>query len=657
MTQVPNAPRLFRRAISAYENGDLARSEKLCKATLSKSNDFFDAVHLLGVIKSKRRHFSDALLVFDKALILRPRNPDLLNNRGTAFAEIGKPAEALKSYDRALEYRSDFASAHNNRGCVLMTLERHEEALASYGKALVITPDCAEYMNNLGRALTKLRRYDDALACYDDALQQEPDYADALLNRAKTLEELRCFDEAVLCYTQILETADDKVEALLRRAGALNGAKRFADALLDQDEVLRLKPERHDTLLARGSTLVKLGRIDEAFAGFDRAETLGVDLTEVLINRCIALNDLNRLDEAMVTSEQAIARKPDHADAHNLRGLVLMNMERFDEAIEAFRHALELRPNFTFVQWNLAYLALLRGHYAEGWRQYEARRRQEGTRWTRLDGPEWRGEPLNGKRILLYAEQGFGDVIQFARYAGVLAAMGATVILGVYAPLAKLLHNADGQPEITIHGEHTPPYHYHLPLMSVPGVLGHDQNDTPAQAYLKGDDALTAAWAERLPSSTFKIGIAWQGSAAIPGRSLPLETFRPLSRLPGVSLISLQKSDGLDQLAALPADMKVETLGPDFDQGKDAFIDTVAVMMNLDLIISCDTAIAHLAGALGRPVWIVLKTVPDWRWMMDRLDSPWYASARLFRRKKDEEWSDTMDEISASVAELIRADR
>ncbi len=211
---------------------------------------------------------------------------------------------------------------------------------------------------------------------------------------------------------------------------------------------------------------------------------------------------------------------------------------------------------------------------------------------------------------------------------------------------------------IVRHGEATPEFDYHAPIMSVPFILGLDEKQIPGQIpddvpYLRADAARIAAWKARLPQSAFRIGIAWQGSKADPERWVPLAEFAPLSRVPGVTLISLQKTDGLDQLAELPAGMTVETLGPDFDAGPDAFLDTAAVMMNLDLIVSIDTGIAHLAGALGRPVWIALKYHPDWRWLLDRKDSPWYPTARLFRQRQKGEWGPVMEEIAAELASLV----
>ena len=644
--------RRLNRASLAYGRKDLARCIALCEDVLATDATNVEALHLMAVARSSAGDLG-GLLLFDRALALRPGDAELLNNRGTALAGFGRDADALESYRGAIELDADFAAAFNNCGCVLVKLERFDEALAQHGRAVVLSPDNAEYVGNLGRVFTRLRRYDEALACYEDAIGIDPTFTDAILNRAKTLEELKCFNEAVDCYTQALEAGADECGVRMRRSGALNAAKRYDEALADIEHVQSRVTDRPDLLVAWSSTIAKLGRIEEAVRGFERARELGVNPVDVFISRCLVFNDLDRLDEALWAAERALEAGPDNADAHNAHGLILMNQERFDEAIVSFRRALEIRPGFTFVEWNLAYLSLLRGNFVDGWRGYEARRRQEGTRWTRLDGPEWRGEPLTGKRILLYGEQGLGDTIQFARYVGLLARLGGTVILGIYAPLAKLFTVLDGTPEITLPGHRTPLYHYHLPLLSVPALLRHDEADTPGAPYLRADPATVAAWADKMPRAGFRIGIAWQGSGAIAGRSIPLEAFAPLSLIAGVSLISLQKSDGSDHGADVPRGMKLVTLGPDFDAGPDAFIDTAAAMMNLDLVVSCDTSVAHLAGALGRPHFVVLKPVPDWRWMLDREDSPWYPTARLFRRGPGEEWLAVMNRVASAVAAMV----
>jgi tetratricopeptide (TPR) repeat protein len=446
--------------------------------------------------------------------------------------------------------------------------------------------------------------------------------------------------------------AASRVEVLIQRANALCGLTRFEGALTVLDRLLTLYPDRRETLLQRGFVLSKLKRFDEAFNSYNDALALDADPADVLVNRAMAFLEMGRVDQALEEAQRALAMRPDSAVVHNLHGFVLMTVERFSDAIASYRTAILLRGDYPEATWNLGWTLLLLGNFAEGWRHYEVRRIR--TTWTRLKGPEWNGQPLQGKTLLLYAEQGYGDALQFVRFVRVAARMGARVILGVYGPVAALFSMMDEHPVIVRHGERTPDHDYHAPIMSMPFILGLDEKTFPADTpYLRADEARVATWKTCLPQSQFCVGIAWQGSKSDPTRWAPLAAFALLSRIPGVALISLQKTDGLEQLKDLPPGMKVEALGPNFDAGPDAFLDTAAVMMNLDLIVTIDTAIAHLAGALGRPVWIALKRVPEWRWMLERSDSPWYPTARLFRQKQAGEWAAVMEEMASELTRLV----
>jgi len=290
------------------------------------------------------------------------------------------------------------------------------------------------------------------------------------------------------------------------------------------------------------------------------------------------------------------------------------------------------------------------GSLAPGWEGYEWRRKGESWEPRDFAGPEWDGTAARGRRVLLYAEQALGDTIQFARFARTVAAAGADVILEVQPPLAKLMQTLPGVTVIA-KGAPLPAYDCHLPLMSVPYVmrLPGVSVDGP---YLAAEPERAERWERHLGGDGFRIGIAWRGNPKAPGpsRAIPLEAFRPLSRVPGVRLISLQKNDGVGELADLPDGMTVETLGPDFDSGPNAFLDAAAVMMSLDLVVTSDTSISHLAGALGRPVWIAMRHVTDWRWMANGEATPWYPTARLFKQTRRGDWDDVFARIASELA-------
>jgi hypothetical protein len=399
--------------------------------------------------------------------------------------------------------------------------------------------------------------------------------------------------------------------------------KRFAEALVSHDRALAFRPHDVGALSNRGIALALLGRFDEALASYDRALAIRPDHAEVLNNRGKAFREVKRLDEALASYDRALRFDPGNADHHLNRALLL----------------------------------LLTGSFADGWHEYEWRRKTKGRGERTFNAPEWAGEDVSGECLLFYSERGLGDTIQFARFARSAASRAARVVLEVPVALEGLLQRLHGGATIVRAGAPVPDFDRHLPLMSVPFVLGWTPEQGAAETpYLSADPVRVDRWSRRLPGGGFRVGIAWQGNPAAPadrGRSIPLRAFPPLGQIPGVRLISLQKGSGVEQMADLPPGMAVDSLGADFDSGPDAFLDTAAVMMHLDLIVTSDTAVAHLAGALGRPVWIALRHVPDWRWMLDCEDSPWYPTARLFRQRRTGDWNEVFERMTRELAQAV----
>ena len=460
-------------------------------------------------------------------------------------------------------------------------------------------------------------------------------------------------DEALRHISAALKIQPSNTAALANYALVLVTLGRLEQALASYDKALAIEPDYVDALLNRGNILLELKRLDEALASYDKALAIKADYVDVLKNRAIVLVKLNRLDEALASYDKALAIKPDYVDALANRGSVLTMLKRLDEALASYDRALEIRPGYPDALIDRGWLALLQGRYPEGWRDYESRRevKKLPALW-----PKWKGEDLREKRIIVYEEQGLGDVIQCCRFLTLLAARGAQVtflvrtslhrLLGPFKPAVRLV---DKPPTAEI-------FDFQSALMSLPGGLNTTLENIPADIpYLYPEEPLAALWRERLGSQGFKVGICWQGRPDYkdePGRSIPLRCFQPLAGVPRVRLISLQKHHGLDQLENLPADMRVETLGQDFDNGPDALVDTAAMMSSLDLIITSDTSIAHLAGALGRPVWVVLKHVPHWLWMLDRTDSPWYPTMTLYRQEVRDDWTTVFRALTDDLTKL-----
>ncbi len=602
----------------------------------------------------------EALASYDRALAVKPDNPEALNNRGDALKNLGRLEEAVASYDEAVTLKPDYADAHYKRGNALMKLGRAQKALASYVKALEIEPRRFEALNNCGVALISLGRAQEALASYDRVLAIKPDFLDAHNNRGVLLMDLGRAQEALASYDRALAIKPDYIDALNNRGNALRDLGRPEEALAMCDQALAIKPDFAEALNTRGAVLRQLKRPEEALASYGKSLAIKPDYPEAHNNRGNALRDLGRLEEAVASYERALALKPNYPEAHNNRGNALKDLGHLDEAMASYDKALAVKPSYDEAACNRGLLFLLLGKLESGWLDYERR-------WNRGNGarrkliapyPFWKGEDLSGKRIIVYEEQGFGDVIQFSRYLNKLSERGAQVAFLARPSLHRLLKSFT--PQIRLIDDHpaNEPFDYQSALLSLPTAFRTTLDTIPADGpYLRPEPALAAKWRDRVGGHGLKVGICWQGnptSKVDVGRSIPLRCFKALSAIPHVRLISLQKNYGLDQLAELGADLKIETLGPEFDAGADAFIDTAAVMSCLDLIVTSDTSIAHLAGALGRPAWAGLQWMPDWRWLLDRADSPWYPTMTLYRQKRMGDWDGVFERMAGDLARLSR---
>jgi hypothetical protein len=378
------------------------------------------------------------------------------------------------------------------------------------------------------------------------------------------------------------------------------------------------------------------------------------DYLDARYNLGNALKELGRLDEAIVCYRFALCLKPDDAATHCSLGNALMKQGYPHEAIARNHKALWLNPELAEAHNDLGILYLLMGWLDIGWPEYEWRWRSKHLVKHRreFDAPRWNGEPLDGRTILLYAEQGMGDALQFCRYLRMLATQ-ARVVLEIPRSLIKLLAPVSSTIDLVAKGDRLPPFDVHCPLLSLP-LMFKTRADTippPFSDMLIDPDRL-ARWRDRLPEQGFRVGIVWQGNPSYKDdqdRSLPLSTYAPLAKLPGVRLISLQKRHGLDQLERLPPGMDVHTLGSDFDDGPDAFLDTVGVMFNLDIIVTIDSAVGHLAGSLGRPVWLALQKVPHWPWKLEGESTPWYPSMRLFRQTAHGDWASVFSHMAEEL--------
>jgi len=544
----------------------------------------------------QRGRLAEAEMLYRQVLASEPRHFGSLHLLGVIASQRGDHAAALVRIDAALSLHDGDADAWNNRAIALRELKRLDEALAACDRAIALDGAHARAFTNRGSVLLDLNRPQEALASFDSAIALDPRLADAFCNR--------------------------------------------------------------------GNALMTLERLADALESYNRAVALAPDSAELLCRRGYALKDLNRLSEALASYDRAIALEPTHYAAHSDRAVVLMEMDRLHEAMASFDAAVALKADCAEALNNRGMAKLLTGDYRGGWADHEWRwkARTFGGERPQSGAPEWEGEEIADKRILVFGEQGLGDVIQFARYVPLLVRKGARATLLVKPSLVRLLSTLEGAIEIVAALGESDRFDVQCPLMGLPKRFGTEVETIPNSVpYLKAEEDRVARWKQHLGDEGFRIGIAWRAKIGstlgvrLHGerRSLRLAELAPLGRIAGVRLISLQKQHGLEQLQEMPSDVRVETLGPDFDEGPDAFLDTAAVMRHLDLVVTVDTAIAHLAGALAMRTWVALRKVPDWRWLLERSDTPWYPTLRLYRQEKDGDWAGVISGMEQHLAALM----
>lgn len=426
-------------------------------------------------------------------------------------------------------------------------------------------------------------------------------------------------------------------------------------AVKSYDRALAVRPNSAEVLSNRGVALESLNRFDDALSSYDRSLALRPDSPEAWYNRGNVMRVLSRHDEALASYERAVALRPHYADAHNNRGQTLRDLKRYEEALTSYDAALAADPTHTMAHCNAAAVRLLLGHFKQGWVDYEWRWKKPSViRLNRnFPQPQWRGEDIASKTILLHSEQGFGDTIQFCRYVPLVVARGARVILEVQRQLCTLMADIPGATEVIARGSPLPTFDVHCPLLSLPLAFATELETIPAErAYLSASREKAGGWHARLAAQRRTlVGLAWSGSRRHEGdreRSIALDALIPLLAA-NVTIVSLQKDVRPADAGTLNAHRDILHFG---DEWHD-FSDTAALISELDLVISVDTSVAHLAAALGKPTWILLPEVPDFRWLLEREDSPWYPTVRLFRQDSSRDWNC----VIARVQEALRAFR
>ena len=653
----------FNRAVCLQDMGRLNDAIEGYSGVVERNPNFVLGWLNLGVALEVAHRYDEALTCMEKVISLQPHNPLGYSNRGNLRKISGYTNLAISDYREALNLDPKHTATHYNLGVALQSEKRFEEAKEAYLRVIDLNSEFADARINLGVVCKELGLIDEALAHYSAAVSScgtsGLQSAWAWTNRGHALREKNDLEAAIQSYRRALENEPECLPAINGLGNAYRELKDLDKALTSYEHALTLDPKYVEAWVNKGAVLRDLGRLNDALESLNFAISLNPNIPAAFSNLGLVLDSMNRPADALAAFERALTLQPDYPEALSNRGNVLRDLGQIDEAMASHELATSLKPQMAAGQWNKALALLTMGRYREGWPLYEWgwETRERGIR-REFSYPLWLGEaPLAGRTILLHSEQGLGDALQFCRFVPEVATLGARVILEVPKVLRGVLQGLAGVSQWVIRGEALPQADFHCPLMSLPLALKTELHSIPqSSGYLAADSKRVSKWKATLEPGFFHIGVCWQGSqrGQKVGNAFPLASLQKLSRLPGVKLYSLQKGDGTDQLASLPSGMRVIELGPDFD-AQQPFTDTAALMKCLDLVITTDTSVAHLAGALGVRTWVALRFVPDWRWLLGRQDCPWYDSMRLFRQSKTGDWQSVFnamnEELSVELAQ------
>jgi len=636
--------------------GNLPAAIACYRRAIKEHADYPDAHNNLGIALDRQGDSLAAAECLRRAVTIAPRYARGHYNLGVNLAQRGMREEAVQALAQAVSVAPDYAEAHYALAMTLQQLGQAEQARPAYERALSLRPNWAEAASSFGSLLQSMGALDEAGEMYQRALAANPHFAEAIYNQG-TLFKLRGNLEAALAsYQRAVAAKPNFPEAHFNLGTLLQRARMLPEARDAYQEAIRWRPNyaaAHNNL---GNVLRELRELDAAIECYDKSLEFDPQNAQTLINLGSAWHERGSLEKALACYDQAMQFNSASSEVYNNLGTALRDMDREAEALAAFERSIELDPNVAEPHYNRGLMLLARERFAEGWPEFAWRQSCKNYPRREFSQPQWQGEPLRGGTLLVHAEQGFGDSIQFVRLLSQVRERAGRVVLEVQPQLVPLLAQSGFVEALPGRGD-TPPADAHVPLLDLAAIFVQSTADVSGEPYLKADAARFEKWRKRLEEVPgFKVGIAWQGNrdyVTDRWRSIPLAQFAPLAKITGVSVVSLQKGYGAEQLAEFREAWPVLDLAMELDNEGGAFLDTAAAMQSLDLVVTSDTSIAHLAGALGVPVWVALPLVPDWRWFRERADSPWYASMRLFRQHTAGDWNDVFARIAAALAVQI----
>jgi tetratricopeptide (TPR) repeat protein len=542
------------------------------------------------------------------------QSPDELLEKALTHHTAGELAEAEAIYQDILRQAPDDADALHLLGALTAQKGDADAALGLIDRAIAVDPTCADFHNNRGLILFNLGRTDESIAAHREAARLRPEFPEAHNNLGN---------------------------ALLKKG-------QLAEATAEYRTTIALRPSYANAYSNLGVALQKQRKMEEAIAAYRQAVHYQPNHAEAHSNLGVALRESGRMAEAIEEYRIAIRMDEKCLDAYSNLGAALQDVGRDDEAIAVLEQAVKLSPEYDAAHYNLALALLRKGQYERGWQEYEHRAVALLVRRT-FAAPQWDGGETGGKTILVFAEGGFGDVIQFARYVPMVKKRGGRVVFQVRSELIRLLSQL-GADEMIPKDRQAPAFDVHCPLLSLAGIFKTRLDDIPASRYLSADPAIAGQWASKLgEKKNVRIGVTWRGDPVHKNdanRSLDPALLLPLGDVSGITLVNLQARDGNAKSTVPPPELRMV----DFTRDISDFAETAGLIEHLDLVISVDTAVAHLAGAMGKKVWLLLPHVADWRWLKDRSDSPWYPTMRIFRQRAAGDWKPVMAEVIRNLS-------
>ncbi len=576
-----------------------------------------------------------------------------------AHHQAGNLDQAATIYQHVLDTNDRQWEARYYLGTLQLQRGDLDQSIRTFLQVVQLQPEIPDVHNNLGVAYHAAGKWQEAGQSFEQAIRLNPHYERAYFNLGSLFESRGVFSEAVKCYQKAHELNSGNAETHQKLADALKSAGEWARAEDIYRELLVANPGDFDLSMKLAYVLVLQRQYPEAIMLYESMLKTSPDHYQILVSLSYVQEAVGNIDAAIAAAERSIQVAPTQPEGYNNLGNAFKLKHDLEGASENFKKAISLRPDFAIAEFNLATTRMLQGNLTAGWRGYERRTALDTSPQQQYPGQPWRGEPLAGKSICLWCEQGFGDTLLFLRFAIELKQQGAERVLVLcQTELADLLRQVPQIDQILIAGDPQPDCDYQCALLSVPLYLETSLETIPAAVpFFTPPEERLQHWRSVLSElSGLKVGLNWSGNQSFPKnelRSIPLKELLPFGALQGVQLISLQQVNGLEQIDALQSEWNLWQPGPEYRAATGDFSECAALIRNLDLVITTDTAVAHLAGSLGVPVWILVSRLPEWRWLLERSDSPWYPTARLFRQAELGDWEPVIQEVQAELELLV----